>query len=76
MHRAHRTRYRAEPRLRSMGAGLMLLARRADGTEFPVEISLSPLPDDDGLRVVAVVRDVTERRIAEAEERELATHST
>jgi PAS domain S-box-containing protein len=71
VHRAHRTRYRAEPRLRSMGAGLLLFGQRADGTEFPVEISLSPLPSDDGLRVVAVIRDVSERVIAEAAEREL-----
>ncbi len=71
VHRAHRTRYRAEPRLRSMGAGLRLFGQRADGAEFPVEISLSPLPSDDGLRVVAVVRDVSERLIAEAAEREL-----
>jgi two-component system sensor histidine kinase DevS len=71
VHRAHRTRYRAEPRLRSMGAGLTLLGRRADGTDFPVEISLSPLPSDDGLRVVAVVRDVSERLLAEAQDREV-----
>ena len=71
VHRAHRTRYRAEPRLRSMGAGLMLLGRRADGTEFPVEISLSPLPGDDSLRVVAVVRDVSERVADEAAHREV-----
>jgi PAS domain S-box-containing protein len=71
VHGAHRTRYRAEPRLRSMGAGLMLFGRRADGAEFPVEISLSPLRSDDGLRVVAVVRDVTERLLAEAVDREV-----
>ena len=43
IHAAHRTRYRVAPEVRSMGSDLDLLARRADGTEFPVEISLSPL---------------------------------
>jgi two-component system sensor histidine kinase DevS len=71
VHRAHRTRYRVEPRRRSMGAGLMLFGQRADGAEFPVEISLSPLESDDGLRVVAVVRDITERLFAESAEREV-----
>jgi PAS domain S-box-containing protein len=42
VHKAHRTRYRAEPRTRAMGSDLMLLGRRKDGAEFPVEISLSP----------------------------------
>jgi PAS domain S-box-containing protein len=61
VHRAHRTRFRAEPTVRAMGAGLELWARRSDGTEFPVEISLSPLHLDDDVFVVAAVRDVTER---------------
>ncbi len=69
VHRAHRTRYRAEPRLRSMGAGLLLHGRRADGSEFPVEISLSPLSTAGGFRVVAVVRDISERILAETYER-------
>ena len=47
-HGAHRTRFRAEPRTRTMGAGLRLSGRRADGAEFPVEISLSPLRTDAG----------------------------
>lgn len=69
VHRAHRTRYRAAPRTRSMGAGLALFGRRHDGSEFPVEISLSPLRTDAGLRVVAVVRDIRERVEAEAKTR-------
>ena len=65
VHRAHRTRFRAEPTVRAMGAGLELWARRSDGSEFPVEISLSPLRLDDDVFVVAAVRDVTERVAAE-----------
>jgi PAS domain S-box-containing protein len=71
VHRAHRTRYRAEPRTRAMGAGLRLHGRRQDGSEFPVEISLSPLDTDVGLRVVAVVRDISERVREEAESRRI-----
>ena len=71
VHRAHRTRYRAEPRIRAMGAGLELRGRRSDGVEFPVEISLSPLASDQGLRMMAVVRDVTDRVDAEAQAREV-----
>jgi PAS domain S-box-containing protein len=67
VHRAHRTRYRAEPRMRPMGAGISLFGRRKDGSEFPVEISLSPVTVDDRLMVVAAVRDITERVAAEAE---------
>ena len=70
-HRAHRTRYRAEPRRRSMGAGLALHGRRRDGSEFPVEISLSPLQSESGLRIVAMVRDVSDRFAAEARQREV-----
>lgn len=64
-HRAHRTRYRASPELRTMGAGLSLRARRLDGSEFHTEISLSPLPLGDEVFVVAGVRNIDERIAAE-----------
>ncbi|WP_019876188.1 PAS domain S-box protein [Sporichthya polymorpha] len=64
-HRKHRTGYFAEPVVRSMGAGIDLSARRKDGSEFPVEISLSSIETEDGLLVTAAVRDVTERKAFE-----------
>ncbi|HWJ63090.1 MAG TPA: PAS domain S-box protein [Acidimicrobiales bacterium] len=64
-HRAHRTRYRAHPQVRSMGAGLQLRALRRDGTAFDAEISLSPLDLGGRTFVVAAVRDVGERVKAE-----------
>jgi PAS domain S-box-containing protein len=67
MHGAHRTRYRAEPRRRAMGADISLVGRRKDGSQLPVEISLSPMRMNDELAVIAVVRDITDRIAVEAE---------
>jgi PAS domain S-box-containing protein len=64
-HIAHRTKYTSEPRRRPMGTGLDLVAQRADGTTFPVDIMLNPLTHLAEPMVLAVVRDVTERRAAE-----------
>jgi PAS domain S-box-containing protein len=66
-HRRHRAGYMAAPHMRPMGVDLPLLGRRRDGSEFPVEIGLSPLPAGAEVAVVAIVRDITERRRIEAE---------
>ena len=64
-HVGYRDAYLSEPRTRAMGANLELSARRRDGTEFPVDIMLSPVETADGRLVLAVVRDITERKKAE-----------
>jgi len=64
-HAAHREKFAAAGVSRPMGLGLELHARRKDGTEFPVEISLSPTRAAGGVMVTAVIRDVTERKRAE-----------
>jgi PAS domain S-box-containing protein len=61
-HAEHQERYMAAPRLRQMGARLELYAQRKDGSEFPVDIMLSPIETSEGRSVIATVRDVTERK--------------
>ena len=73
LHPGHRAAYLAGPEVRPMGADLELVARRKDGSEFPVDIALSPVDTDDGLLVVAAVRDISERRKGERERADLET---
>ncbi len=61
-HVSNRAQYRDHPSSRPMGTGLPLYGRRKDGTQFPVEISLSPVKSEDGFRVTAIIRDVSDRK--------------
>lgn len=61
-HARYRQDFASAGKTRPMGLGLELLAQRKDGTQFPVEISLSPVNTENGTNVTAVIRDVTERR--------------
>ncbi len=64
-HVGHRRRFNVHPQSRPMGSGLDLFAVRKDGSEFPVEISLSHYQNDEGAFVIAYINDITERKKTE-----------
>jgi protein-histidine pros-kinase len=67
VHTQDRAHYYAHPQTRPIGSGRILLARRKDGSEFSAEISLSPVQTENGLLVMSVIRDISERRRAAEE---------
>ncbi|HSH27504.1 MAG TPA: PAS domain S-box protein, partial [Wenzhouxiangella sp.] len=75
-HAGQRSHFFEQPQARPMGARPDLKARRRDGSVFPVEINLSPLTSDEGMLVVASIRDISERRRIDAEQRWQAEFSS
>ena len=71
VHTGHRTGYFHEPKTRQMGEGRELAGRRKDGSEFPVEISLSPLETEKENLVISIIRDISQRKQLEAKFRGL-----
>jgi PAS domain S-box-containing protein len=66
-HGQHRDEFHAKPKIRRMGSGLDLYGRRRDGSEFPVEISLSPVSVGETVVVLSAIRDITDRKRIEDE---------
>src|SRR5215469_8635074 len=66
-HDLHREQFHRQPKTRRMGSGLDLYGRRRDGSEFPVEISLSPVAGADGVIVLSAIRDISDRKRIEEE---------
>ena len=66
-HHLHRESFHSRPKIRRMGSGLDLYGRRRDGSEFPVEISLSPVATGNGAMVLSVIRDISDRKRIEEE---------
>jgi len=66
-HGLHREQFHQQPKIRSMGSGLDLYGRRRDGSEFPVEISLSPVASAAGVIVLSAIRDISDRKRIEEE---------